>query len=184
MKSSSDEHLFLGIKLLKVGVLPKYAIWDLIFRANVLSQSESYTFHISYFGTIDYINYSIFWFVFQHFTCSTYYRQTAERDEEPKGRHGGPSDCRTWRRTESVLKDQHGKEPNICPSDMLKDWKCPSGMMKDCKCPSDMMKDCKCPSDMMKDWKCPSDLIKDQNYFLHEPKQNRQTNQMKIRQTI
>ena len=43
MKSSSDEHLFLEIKLLKVRVLPKYAILNLIFRANVPSQSESYT---------------------------------------------------------------------------------------------------------------------------------------------
>ena len=106
-----------------------------------LSESESKSsltlniLQISYLSILDYINFLMFWFVFQHFTCSTYYRKTARRDRK----------CPSH-----LIKDQK------CPSDLINDQKCPSDLMKDRNCPSDLIKDRKCRSDLIKDRNCPS----------------------------
>ena len=123
INSSSDVHLFLGItenaKGRCAGEISNLRSNWLIFRANVICQRMNYTslnvrLHIS---VLDYINFSKFWFVFQHFTCRTYYRQTAEPDEETKmyfWSDGGPSDRRT-----DLMKNRR------CTNDLTDDRKYP-----------------------------------------------------------
>ena len=183
INSSSDVHLFLGItenaKGRLAGEISNLRSNWLIFRVNVTCQRMNYTslnvrLHIS---VLAYINFSKFWFVFQHFTCPrttvrlpnlmkkrkcisdlTEDRPTDGPDEEPKVYFWFDRRPKVsfWLNEVPKVSFWHGKGPNICPSHLQKDWKCPSDLVKDRKYPSDLINEWKCPWPDKLDLKRPS----------------------------